>query len=122
VQGAQVVHLLELGDPPTPHRGVESNVVPFVLRPTLTSATRSGDTVTIVADPPIGSRQRVVLLLNEVAGDHAYAIPAPLRALDADPVQVPIAGVEAGTYRVRIQVAGAESILDAGTPTLTVPP
>ncbi len=123
VQGAQVVHLLELGQPPTPHRGFESNVVPFVLRPKLTSATLAGDTVTIVADPPISARQRVVLLLDELGGEHAYAFPAPLRADDADPVQVPLAGAAPGTYLVRIQVAGAESLLepDFAHPTLTVP-
>jgi hypothetical protein len=123
VQGAQVVHLLELGDPPTPHRGFESNVVPFVLRPKLTSATLAADTVTIVADPPISARQRVVLLLDELGGEHAYAFPAPLRAADADPVEVPVAGAAPGTYLVRIQVAGAESLLepDFAHPTLTIP-
>jgi hypothetical protein len=132
VQGAQVVHLLELGEPPAPHRGFESNVVPFVLRPKLTSATLSGDTVTVVADPAVGARQRAVLLLDEVGGDRAYALPAPLRADDADAVQVPVAGVEPGTYLVRIQVAGAESLLQPDPspgpnqgryvlPTLTIP-
>jgi hypothetical protein len=132
VQGAQVVHLLALGEPPAPHRGFESNVVPFVLRPALTSATLSAGVVTVVADPPIGARQRVVLLLDELAGDRAYAVPAPLRALDADPVHVPVADVAPGTYLVRVQVAGAESLLqpdpapgpDQGRyvlPTLTIP-
>lgn len=123
VQGAQVVHLLELGQPPTPHRGFESNVVPFVLRPKLTSATLAADTVTIVADPPISARQRVVLLLDELGGEHAYAFQAPLRADDADPVQVPVAGAAPGTYLVRIQVAGAESLLepDFAHPTLAIP-
>jgi uncharacterized protein DUF4255 len=123
VQGAQAVHLLELGDPPTEHRGFESNMVPFLLRPTLTSTSLAGDTVTVVTNPPAGARQKIVLLLDEVGGDHAYAIPAQARADDADPIEVDVAGVESATYLVRVQVAGAESPLDAdfNGPTLTVP-
>lgn len=142
VQGAQVVHLLELGEPPTPHRGIESNVEAFVLRPTLASTTvadvtgtgaepRSA-TVTVVADPPIGTRQRVVLLLDELAGAAAHSFVAPMRKLDTDPVEVPVEDVPAGTYLVRIQVDGAESLLEVEiapgpnqgrfvNPTLTIP-
>jgi hypothetical protein len=142
VQGAQVVHLLELGTPPAPHRGFESNVAPFVLRPTLTStsvtnvtgtgtAPRSA-TVTVVADPPIGKNQRVVLLLDEVGGGEAYSFQAPTRDADADPVEIPVEGVAAGTYLVRVQVDGAETLLEVETtpgpdegrfvsPTLTIP-
>jgi len=142
VQGAQVVHLLELGTPPTEHRGFESNVAPFVLRPTLTSMTVADvtgtaaeprtATVTVVADPPIAKDQRVVILLDEEGDGEAYSFRAPKRDADADPVEVPVGGVAAGTYLVRIQVDGAESLLEAETapgpnegrfvnPTLTVP-
>lgn len=131
VQGAQVVHLLELGTPPAEHRGFESNVAPFVLRPTLTSATVSSGTVTVVADPPIAREQRVVLLLDAVAGEDAYSFLAPTRAADADPVEIDVTGVAAGDYLVRIQVDGAESLLEVAPPgpneglfvgpTLTVP-
>ncbi len=142
VQGAQVVHLLDLGTPPAPHRGFESNVAPFVLRPTLSSATVTGvtgtgtaprsATVTVDADPAIGIDQRVVLLLDAVAGAEAYSFPAPSRRLPADPVEVKVEGVSAGDYLVRIQVDGAESLLDVETapgpdqgkfigPTLTIP-
>jgi hypothetical protein len=142
IQGVQVVHLLELGTPPTPHRGFESNVVAFVLRPKLTSTavtdvTGTGTeprsaTVTVVADPPIGARQRVVLLLDELAGTAAHSFEAPMRKLDTDPVEVPVEHVAAGTYLVRIQVDGAESLLEVETapgpnqgrfvnPTLTIP-
>ncbi|MFN2467001.1 MAG: Pvc16 family protein [Gaiellaceae bacterium] len=125
VQGAQVVHLLELGTPPEAHRGFESNVAPFVLRSTLTSTsvtnvTGSGTaprsaTATVVADPPIGKRQRVLLLLYEVAGGEAYSFQAPTRELDTDPVEIRVEGVAAGTYLVRIQVDGAESPLEVET-------
>ena len=142
VQGVQVVHLLDLGTPPAPHRGFESNVATFVLRPTLTSTTvtdvtgggsdpRSA-TVTVVADPPIGKDQRVVLLLDQAGGDEAYSFQAPTRELVADPVEIRVEGVAAGTYLARIQVDGAESPLEVDpgpgpnegrfvAPTLTIP-
>jgi hypothetical protein len=142
VHGAQVVHLLDIGTPPAAHRGFESNVAPFVLRPTLTSTSvtnvagtgtnpRSA-TVTVVADPPIGRDQRVVLLLHEAAGGEAYSFEAPTRGLDTDPVEIRVEGVAAGTHLVRIQVDGAESLPgveaapgpDQGRfvdPTLTIP-
>lgn len=125
IQGVQVVHLLELGAPPTPHRGFESNVAAFVLHPTLTSTTvtdvtgtgnepRSA-TVTVTADPPIGKDQRVVLLLDGSADGEAYSFTAPTRETDAHPVEIRVERVAAGTYLVRIQVDGAESLLEVQT-------
>jgi hypothetical protein len=136
VHGAQVLHELEIGTPPAPHRGLESNVAPFVLRPTLTGTSVSGvtgsgseprdATVTVTAEPAIGRNQRVALLLDAVSGDEAYSFAAAARADDADPVQVPVTAVAAGDYLVRVQVDGAESVLEPDTgpftgPTLTVP-
>src|SRR2546423_2363814 len=85
VQGVQVVHEIDLGKPPTPHRGVESNVVAFILRPTLTSPTfpaSASGTFTLDFDPPVGRTQRVTLLLGEKnppAGTpgRSYGIGAP---------------------------------------------
>jgi hypothetical protein len=121
VQGAQVVHLLDIGTPPSPHRGLESNVAPFVLRPTLSSAVVSdvtgvgpaprSATITVLADPPIGKDQRVVLLLDAVAGDAASSFQAPARTLETDPVAIRVEGIAAGAYLIRIQVDGAESLL-----------
>ena len=36
VQSVQVLHKVEMGTPPKPHRSFESNVAPFVLHPTIT--------------------------------------------------------------------------------------
>jgi hypothetical protein len=36
VQGLQVVQFMRIGTPPAPHRGVESNVAPFVMHPVIT--------------------------------------------------------------------------------------
>jgi hypothetical protein len=128
-----------------PHRGVESNVAAFVLRPTITATvhnvTGSGDApraadVEVTFSPETGRSQRVVLLLNEIhppAGrsPRAYRFNAPARDAPADPEQtavitIPVSGVAAGTYLVRVQVDGAESplALNAGgeydTPQVTI--
>lgn len=78
VHGVQVVHRILMGSPPAPHRGVESNVAPFVLRPRIIApvtaanvqvtgplARRSAD-VTVTLEPAVGATQRVVLMLNEL--------------------------------------------------------
>jgi hypothetical protein len=134
VQALQVVHQQLLGTPPVPHAGVESNVLAFVLHPTLTivlenvesrtvngTTLRSADAV-LTLDPPVRKRQRVVLLLNELnppAGRAArgYSFHAPSRDLPSLPdstatITVPIIDIIPGDYLVRVQVDGAESPLD----------
>jgi hypothetical protein len=125
----QVVHLLTLGSPPTARRVLESNAVPFLVHPTVGPATAShvvgtttgGETlyqaeVTATAEPPIGRRQRVLLVLDGGASGAAgtLAFPAPARP-ESDPdesatVTVPVARVPAGTYLVRLQVDGAPGV------------
>jgi hypothetical protein len=105
VKGVQVVHRLKMGDPETDHRGVESNVGAFILRPSitngpvigstdvlgLTTSTEMVDGVTIqlragrlriAFNPRVGREQRVVVLLNELNAPpgttpHAYSFRAP---------------------------------------------
>jgi len=90
VKAIQVLHRLPMGDPPADHRGFESNVGAFVLRPTITNGpvipagdvlgvTSSTETVDGVDgelragdlrlrfDPPVGRDQRVTLLLNQLS-------------------------------------------------------
>jgi hypothetical protein len=140
VVGVQVVHDRAMGDPETPHPGVSSNVAAFVLRPRVTGvsaqnvqptgATRSADLV-VDFDPPVGKRQRVVLLLNELdvasppapppgRPPRAHRFDAPSRDLPAEPdsrtqLTIPIAGVHPDDYLVRVQVDGAESPLALGS-------
>ncbi len=139
VQGVQVVHQMLMGQPPTPHPGVESNVVAFVLCPTIT-ATVSNVTshtvsdadhnwvtlfaadITVNVSPGVGKKQRVVLLLNEFdpPGDrpaHSYSFKAPPRDEDASLIVIHISDVAPGDYLVRAQVDGAESPLTADTDT-----
>ena len=124
VQGVQVVHRLLLGTPPVPHRGFESNVAAFVLRPTIADLqvanvqdtgnnTRAAD-VTVAVNPKIRKRQRVTLLLNEMVDQapKAYTFFTEPRPADSDSLTVEVSGVEAASYLVRVQVDGAESLLE----------
>jgi hypothetical protein len=133
VQGVQVIHQILMGTPPAPHRGVESNVAAFVLRPVITAvgvanvqgsgaALRSAD-VTVHVEPAIGQSQRVVLLMNQrlSTAPAAYTFMAAARGSDTDQMTIPISDVRAGNYLVRVQVDGAESPLEVG-PDLTSPP
>jgi len=156
VQGVQVGQQVLMGSPPVPHPGVESNLAAFVLRPQIVGPVgvsnlqgsgpdpRSAD-LTIQVNPAIGDAQRVTLLLNELvaplsppssAPTRAYSFAAPPRVPVSPPpgppgashnITVPISGVLAGAYLVRLQVDGAESPLDADpsgryvTPQVTIP-
>ena len=134
VQGVQVIQPRLLGNPPTLHRGVESNVAAFVLRPTIdlqgktnltfphnADGTVDGSIDITVSGPPVGKAQRVILLLNEfrapaaaqnTAPERAYCFEASPRVDDpATTVSFPIKAVQPGTYLVRISVDGAESLL-----------
>ena len=129
VQGAQVIHLMQLGDPELPHRGTESNVVAFVLAPRIVSidpgtpdadgdGLLSGE-LAIEVDPAIEQGQRVALILNETGapGDRApfaytFAAPALADPADVTEIAIPFARVEAGTYIARLMVDGAASPLE----------
>lgn len=124
--GLQVLHKLIMGIPPgTPHRGFESNVATFVLRPRITLPivkTTIADpeggpplpALQVAVDLTVSRRQRVVLLLNPVppASGASHSFLAPQRGADATAITVAIPGVAAGQYFVRLQIDGAESPLD----------
>lgn len=138
IQAVQVVHPL-IHETPPPPVGVESNIVPFVLHPTLTGPTpqnmvdiggnRYSGEIAVGVNPPVGPRQRVSLLLDRVPsqGSESYSFPAPARAADATSVTFAVANVAAGSYLVRIQVDGAESLLGQApdgtfaSPTVVIP-
>ena len=111
VRALQVTHPILMGLPPpgTPHRGFESNVATFVLRPQINAPI----VVTTVPDPQggaplpalqvgtdliIGRNQRVVLLLNSSAAVNAAAFSflAPPRVADRLSLRSPFPDVPAG--------------------------
>jgi hypothetical protein len=133
VHGAQVVQYAQMGTPPVSHRSFESNVAAFVLSPKITASVsnvegtgdepRSAD-VRVNFDPKVGKAQRVVLMLDEYGPPsdrpaHAYVFTvAPRTPADPDAntdessfIVVHVAGVEQGTYLVRVQVDEARSPL-----------
>ncbi len=136
VQSLQIVQLVLIGTPPLPHSGVESNVAPFVLHPTITATVSNGQStvvngvtlrsadVTVTFTPNVATGQRIVLLLNEfqnapssTARAYHFAAPAwntitlPPGVNETNRLVFPIASVIPGDYLVRVQVDGAESLL-----------
>jgi hypothetical protein len=129
VHGAQIIHPRMIGTPTTLHKGIESNVVAFVLRPTITigqdPVTNSELPIKFV--PNVGKSQRVVLLLNEFdppsdRPPYAYIFDAPTNngiedaaVNETDMITFPIHGMQPEDYLVRVQVDGAESVLKVDT-------
>jgi len=135
----QVLVPVPMGQPPAPHRGFESNVAAFVLRPAITPSlpapatpdggglTTYSGTVRLVLAPRIGKTQALQLLLDERPANpgqagRAYVFPGPPNngitvqgQTDTDTVDVPFTGVEPATYLVRARVDGAESLLAVDT-------
>jgi hypothetical protein len=131
LQGVQVLYA----------NGAESNVVPLILRPRIAvdQANVTATALPIGLAPAVGRQQRVVLYLNEFdapadRAPRAYSLPAPANNGITDPaaastasITFPIDNVESGAYLVRVQVAGAESLLvtDAAgrynAPQVTIP-
>ena len=121
-----------MGTPPTVHDGVESNVMPLLLRPTIRQtappaydiqlsppqADANGNvfrTVTVTLDPEVAAGQRVVLLLNEFGNNTdpaAFSFLADTRATAGHTVTFtfPDGTIGAGDYIVRLQVDGAQSL------------
>jgi hypothetical protein len=124
----QVRHPRLVGTPPEERAGAESAVVPLLVRPVVGAVTTApgaagATNVTVSVRPPVGRSQRVVLFLNErqpPAGQagrgYAFTVPLPAAGAPAtaDRVTATVTGVVPGTYLVRVQVDGAQSVLTAG--------
>jgi hypothetical protein len=139
IQGVQ----LRYGD------GSASNMIPVAIRPRITvdgadnpqitvanvvnaaDGTRSAE-ISIIVSPEVGTEQAATLWLNGVAPtpgpDTAYSFAGPPRTTDTDTLVFNVEGVAAGTYLVRVEVGGAESVLQANDvtgvyegPTLVIP-
>jgi hypothetical protein len=129
VHPVQVVHPLQMGNPPVAHAGFDSNVVTFALQPRITNIKHKTVTVDGVTRPglrvrldvTLGKTQRVVLVLNGLSGTkpRASRFIVEDRTADGDEVLVATPDVQAGKYFVRLQVDGASTVLDLvdGSPT-----
>jgi hypothetical protein len=126
VQNLQVIHQVSTGIPNPAYRNVESNVAPFVLRPTIKHIRvqpmdQNDDLQTvhllIQINLPVGVKQRVTVSLNEwtVSQPTIYIFEAQPRNQDTDEIVVPAIDVKAGEYLVRLHVDGAESPLGVDT-------
>jgi hypothetical protein len=127
VQATQVIHDLLMGDPVPgqPHRGFESNVVPFVLHPTITvpaSFSLAAGTLTVGFTPAAGKAQRVTLFLYEhnapetrPARAHSFGPPRDNGIVGAatttTSIPFAVANVVPGDYLAYVSVDGAESPL-----------
>jgi hypothetical protein len=128
VHAVQILHSIGLGEPPVPHEGFESNVVPVMLRPLIvppavaTPGGAAGDVdVKVELAPKVGKAQRVALLLDELPGgssrSHRFELAprtAPAEPEESSSVTIATHGVASGEYLVRVEVDGAESPLDVG--------
>lgn len=133
---------VDLGPPSGSRLAYASNLAAFVLQPVVTKTGASYDvtvgdvqgtgnapraaTLKVKVDPPVDPRQTATLELLDAAGV-AYTFAAPARAAPAAELDVPISGVKAGDYVLRVRVDGAPSPLDLDasqtpvTPKVTVP-
>jgi Pvc16 N-terminal domain len=119
VQGLQVIQQLQIGTPPAPHAGFESNVAPFVLHPVIVPQAATASQISVQVTPTVQTGQRAVLLLNEATtppppAPTAYTFSLPPLASDASALTFDITNVKGGgtTYFIRVSVDGAESPLD----------
>ena len=96
---------------------LQSNVVPFVRAARVTATATAPKALTVTLDLPVGDRQRVQLLLDELGAPdgrapRTYQFDAPFPLPDARPPEqmtVPLGPMKAGRYLVRVQVDGAQS-------------
>ncbi len=123
--GVQIAHDIAMGEPATPHTGAESNVLAFLLRPEIKGAvTATATRITVKLDPLVTPEQNGRVLLNELAPPadrpaRAFSFFAPAAngidigagETETDTIKFSHQNVPAGSYLVRVQVDGAESVL-----------
>lgn len=125
VQGLQVTHHILMGDPKVPHRGFESNMAVLLLRPVMTLVgSPNTEEIKIKFNPKVGRTQRVLLLLNEHAPPsdrlaRAYSFDAPpdngisdFNINDTEDISFTPLEMKPGNYYIRVQVDGADSVID----------
>jgi hypothetical protein len=131
--GVQIVHELPMGEPPVGHSGSESNVLVFLLRPVIAGpVAATANQITVRFSPLVLPTQRVRLLLNELnppasRSPQSFSFLAPKHngidvaggSTETDTVAFDYQSVPVGDYLVRVQVDGAESVLETDPATGT---
>jgi len=109
VQNLQVVQRPIQSRSPILARGVESNPVPFILRPTILAV----QVIQVQVDPPICPDQQVVLILNQrsVRYPLSYIFNAPRCSRETQILTIPVHNLKPAEFLVRLRVDGAESLL-----------
>jgi hypothetical protein len=129
----KVVQGIDLRTPKEPHKGYESNTGVFILRPVVTvdlasvsgtvterSVTTKSGKLTVNFTPEVGRDQKVAVKLNQIPGGagSGYCFNAPAGNGITDATVTKTAAVTfsfdrvlPGTYLVRAEVDGAESVL-----------
>ena len=131
IHGIQVGGQFMMGTPEELHEGLESNTEAFILCPEIDpnsiqvsnvqgsgNANRSAD-ISFTVAPAIVEEQKIILLLNQVdnlpgTAPKAYSFRTTLPSSPPGPAEdllIPVSGVKAGKYLLRIRVDGAESPL-----------
>lgn len=126
--GLQMLQVLHLSPRPLgcdrPSPAIASNGFPIMLRPTLLDLVvqvleeqedgRYSGQLMVRINLSIGLEQKVVLALNEWSIDSptAYLFAATPLEQDSQQVTIPIWNVKPGSYLTRLQVDGAESLLE----------
>jgi hypothetical protein len=124
--GVQVAHDIAMGSPLVPHTGTESNVLAFLLRPVITDPVSATATqITVKLSPLVTPTQKLRILLNELAppvdlAPRAFSFSPPVNngidveggETETDTVVFDYHGVPTGDFLVRVQVDGAESVLE----------
>jgi uncharacterized protein DUF4255 len=116
VQSLQIIEMLSIGTPPESLPAFESNVAAFVLRPAFTFGATSTTQINVNVTPLVRKGQRSVLLLDNVPGgppaSFSFLSNPEVAAADTASLKFDLTSVGSGDYFVRIQVDGAESVID----------
>lgn len=125
VHSLQIVRKMMMGRPAVPHLGIESNMVAFVLSPTIykypngkyairLSTYNESMYIDIKLVPKVSKDQRVILLLKELTAKSPafYKFTALPVEDNYEEIVIPVKGVKNGEYLLRVQVDGAESPMD----------
>lgn len=122
VQGIGITHQILLGEPPTPHIGVESSPAAFALSPQLGAVSRTvqanppATLLTVNFEPPLARSQRAALLVSRgTSSEQVQIIPAAARSAPTDAEQTTVltfalaADLARDPLVVRLLVDGAQS-------------